>query len=235
MRKHIFAPVLCLSLLMVGCSQNRVSPKEYSGFLRNYEQLSEHKTASGESVLRWVSPKLRMERYSQVYIAPSRFYPQPKPSTRVPESTLNAVSTYYDVALKRELGKVLTLVEQPGPNTLIIRPAITSVDAHTQSLHYYEYLPVTLVAAGVSSAVGIRDLDSVIATEAAFLDGGSRTVVAEVVRKGTGLPLENDDQVMTAENLKRVLDGWAQDWRNAAVALKQQNAAAFTGQKSTAP
>ncbi|MEE1869203.1 MULTISPECIES: DUF3313 domain-containing protein [Pseudomonas] len=235
MRNHLFAPVLCLSLLVVGCSQTRVSPKEYSGFLRNYDQLSEHKTASGDSVLRWVSPRLQMERYTEVYIAPSQFYPQPKASERIPDSTLKAITTYYDAALKRELGKVLNLVELPGPNTLIVRPAITSVGAHTQSLHFYEYLPVTLVAAGVSSAIGVRDLDSVIATEAAFLDGGSRAVVAEVVRKGTGLPLENDDQVMTAENLKQVLDGWAQDWRNAAVTLKQQNAAAFTGQKSTAP
>ncbi|MNO03605.1 hypothetical protein D3C81_2243660 [compost metagenome] len=74
-----------------------------------------------------------------------------------------------------------------------------------------------------------------IATEAAFLDGGSRTVVAEVVRKGTGLPLENDEQVMTAENLKLVLDGWAQDWRVAAENLKQHKISAVTGQISTAP
>ncbi|MDN7142067.1 DUF3313 domain-containing protein [Pseudomonas sp. JQ170] len=235
MRKQMIAPALCLSLLMVGCSQNKVSPKEYSGFLRNYDQLRELKTASGDSVLRWVSPNLHIERYNQVYIAPSRFYPMPKPSERIPASTLAAITTYYDAALKRELGKVLTLVEQPGPNTLIIRPAITSVGAHTQSLHFYEYLPVTLVAAGVSSAVGIRDLDSEIATEAAFLDGGTRAVVAEVVRKGTGLPLENDDQVMTADNLKVVLDGWAQDWRQAAEMLKQQNTAAFTAGTPTAP
>ena len=235
MRKQLIAPVLCATLLMTGCSQNKVSPKEYSGFLRNYDQLSEQKTASGDTVLRWVSPTLRMEQYSQVYIAPSQFYPTPQASARIPEATLQAVTRYYDAALKRELGKVLTLVEQPGPNTLILRPAITSIGAHTQSLHYYEWLPVTLVAAGVSSAVGIRDLDSVIATEAAFLDGGSRAVVAEVVRKGTGLPLENDDQVMTAENLKAVLDGWAQDWRVAAEALKEKKLAALTGQKSTAP
>jgi hypothetical protein len=235
MRKQMIAPVLCLSLLMAGCSQNKVTPKEYSGFLRNYDQLSEHKTASGDSVLRWLSPDLHMERYNQVYIAPSQFYPVPQASTRIPESTLKAVTTYYDAALKRELGKVLTLVEQPGSNTLIVRPAITSVGAHTQALHYYEWLPVTLVAAGVSSAIGIRDLDSVIATEAAFLDGGSRAVVAEVVRKGTGLPLENDEQVMTADNLKVVLDGWAQDWRLAAESIQQQKFGALKGQKSTAP
>ncbi|MNE53718.1 hypothetical protein D3C80_1484600 [compost metagenome] len=94
---------------------------------------------------------------------------------------------------------------------------------------------MTLVAAGVSSAVGIRDLDSVIATEAAFLDGGSRAVVAEVVRKGTGLPLENDNQVMSADNLKVVLDAWARDWRVAAETLQEQKRSAVTGQKTTAP
>ncbi|CAM3997044.1 DUF3313 domain-containing protein [Pseudomonas wadenswilerensis] len=235
MRKQLIVPLLSASLLLAGCSQNKVNPKEYSGFLRNYDQLSEHKTASGDTVLRWVSPKLRMERYSQVYIAPSQFYPMPKASTRIPETTLKAVTTYYDTALKRELGKVLNLVEQPGPHTLIVRPAITSVGAHTQALHFYEYLPVTLVAAGVSSAVGIRDLDSVIATEAAFLDGGSRAVVAEVVRKGTGLPLENDNQVMSADNLKVVLDAWARDWRVAAETLQEQKRSAVTGQKTTAP
>ncbi|MNE85538.1 hypothetical protein D3C80_1825520 [compost metagenome] len=83
--------------------------------------------------------------------------------------------------------------------------------------------------------MGIRDLDSEIATEAAFLDGGTRAVVAEVVRKGTGLPLENDDQVMTADNLKVVLDGWAQDWRQAAEMLKQQKIAALTAETPTAP
>ena len=235
MRKQLIVPLLSASLLLAGCSQNKVSPKEYSGFLRNYDQLSEHKTAAGDTVLRWVSPKLRMERYSQVYIAPSQFYPKPEASQRIPATTLTAVTGYYDAALKRELGKVLKLVSEPGPHTLIIRPAITSVGAHTQSLHYYEYLPVTLVAAGVSSAVGIRDLDSVIATEAAFLDGGSRAVVAEVVRKGSGLPLENDDQVMTADNLKVVLDTWARDWREAAETLQGQKRGAVTGQTAKAP
>jgi hypothetical protein len=31
------------------------------------------------------------------------------------------------------------------------------------------------------------------------------------VRKGIGLPLENDKQVLTADDVKAVLDGWASD------------------------
>ncbi|MCE6983072.1 DUF3313 domain-containing protein, partial [Pseudomonas frederiksbergensis] len=57
----------------------------------------------------------------------------------------------------------------------------------------------------------------------------------EVVRKGTGLPLENDDQVMTADNLKVVLDGWARDWRVAAETLQQRKRGAVTGQTAKAP
>jgi len=106
---------------------------------------------------------------------------------------------------------VLPLASKPGPNTLIVKPAITQVAASTQGLRFYEWLPVTLVAAGVSTATGIRDRDSEIATEVSFEDGSTGEVVAEVVRKGKGVPLENDKQVMTPDNVKAVLDGWATD------------------------
>ena len=75
----------------------------------------------------------------------------------------------------------------------------------------YEWLPITLVAAGVSAATGIRDRDSEIATELSLEDGSTGDVVAAMVRKGTGAPLANDKQVMTADNVKDVLDGWARD------------------------
>ena len=120
---------------------------------------------------------------------------------------------YYDAALKHELGKVMTVVTTPGPNTLIVKPAIISVSASTQSLRFYEWLPVTLLAAGVSTATGIRDQDTVITTEVAVLDATNQVVVAQVIRKGTGLTLPNDKQAMTLDDFKPVLDGWACDMR----------------------
>jgi len=44
------------------------------------------------------------------------------------------------------------------------------------------------------------------------------------VRKGTGVPLENDKQVMTAENVKGVLDGWASDLSQTCVAARKVTA-----------
>ena len=80
---------------------------------------------------------------------------------------------------------------------------------------------MTLVAAGVSTATGIRDQDSEVATEVSFEDGSTGEVIAEVVRKGTGLPLENDKQVLTADDVKAVLDGWASDMGHSYAAIRR--------------
>jgi hypothetical protein len=83
-------------------------------------------------------------------------------------------------------------------------------------------IPIALVAAAVSTASGIRDQETDLATEAAFLDGGSNKVMAQVVRKGTGKPLENDAQVMKADDVKGVMDGWASDLNQSYLKIKSK-------------
>lgn len=219
MRSHCLMTVLCsASLSLSACSNQKV---EHTGFLHDYSVLSERQSPSGQPLLAWVSPALARARYTQVYLAPSQFYPSAEPTERIPLSTLAGVTDYYDAALRLELGKVLHLVNQPGPDTLVVRPAITQVATNTQGLRFYEWLPVTLVAAGVSTAAGIRDQDSEVATEVSFEDGSTGEVIAEVVRKGTGVALENDQQVLTADDVKVVLDGWASDLRQSYVGLRR--------------
>ncbi|VVO34059.1 DUF3313 domain-containing protein [Pseudomonas fluorescens] len=214
MGRSISLPLMAaLSISLTACASKTITPEEYSGFLYDYSQLTEKKLPSGKVVLTWVSPTLNINHYRRVYIEPSVFYPEVLPTERAPQSTLSAVTHYYDAALKHQLGKVMTVVATPGPDTLIVRPSIISVAARTQSLRFYEWLPVTLLAAGVSTATGIRDQDSEITTEVAVLDAADHDVVAQIVRKETGLTLENDKQVMTLDDFKPVLDGWAFDMR----------------------
>jgi hypothetical protein len=94
------------------------------------------------------------------------------------------------------------------------------VSSKTEGLHAYEVIPIALVAAAVSTASGIRDQETTLATEAVFLDGGTNKVAAQVVRKGTGKPLENDSQVMKADDVKSVIDGWAADLHQSYLKLK---------------
>jgi hypothetical protein len=105
------------------------------------------------------------------------------------------------------------LADAPGPHTTVVRPAITAVSTRPEGLKPYEVISIALVAAAVNTAAGGRDQTVEIATEAAFLDADSNQVLAQVVRKGSGKPLGNDQTQLTLEDVKPVVDGWASDMR----------------------
>ncbi len=223
MKLAVMMGTLCIATLgVVGCSSKTVAPDEYSGFLKDYSQLKEAKSPSGAEVMRWMDPKLDINTFTSVYIEPSQLYPKPQPTAKIPQQTLNGITSYYDQALKREIGKSLPLATGPGPGVIVVRPAITAVSSKTEGLHAYEVIPIALVAAAVSTASGIRDQETTLATEAVFLDGSSNKVVAQVVRKGTGTPLENSSQVMKADDVKKVIDGWAVDMHQTYLKLKAE-------------
>jgi hypothetical protein len=221
MKLALTLSALCLATLGVaGCSSNVTQPDEYSGFLKDYSRLKEAKSPSGVEVMRWVDPKLNVKQFTSVYIEPTQFYPQPQPTAKIPQTTLSNITHYYDQALQRELSKSLPLATGPGPGVIVVRAAITAVSSKTEGLKPYEVIPIALVAAAVSTASGIRDQETTLATEAVFLNGGSNAVVAQVVRKGTGKPLENDTQVLKADDVKGVIDGWASDLHQSYLKLK---------------
>ncbi|NMZ94471.1 MULTISPECIES: DUF3313 domain-containing protein [Pseudomonas] len=222
MKLRLMISTLCVaSIAMAGCASKVTQPDEYSGFLSDYSQLKEAKSPSGVEVMRWVDPQLDLSRYTAVYIEPTQFYPKPQATTKIPESTLNGINTYFNQALKRELGKSLPLANGPGPGVMVVRAAITAVSSKTEGLKPYEFVPVALVAAAVSTGTGIRDQETTLGTEAQFLDGANGKVLAQVVRKGTGKPLSNDSQVMKADDVKGVIDDWASDLHQSYVKLKK--------------
>ncbi len=83
-------------------------------------------------------------------------------------------------------------------------------------------IPIALISAGVNTAMGGRDQDVDVGVEAAFLDGASQKVLAQVVRKGAGQELENDTQKLTLNDVKPVLDGWAKDMRASFIEARQK-------------
>lgn len=220
--KHALAlgVALALSTALAGCSSTLTQPDEYSGFLSNYGSLQKATTPSGAEVMRWIDPKVDISRYTAVYVEPTQFYPRPQATEKIPQSTLDGITRYYDMALKREISNSLSLATKPGPGVIVVRAAITGVSSKTEGLKPYEVIPVALVAAAVSTASGIRDQETELATEAQFLDGGSNKVIAQVVRKGTGMPLENADQVLKPGDVTGVIDGWAKDMHQSYQKLK---------------
>ncbi|HNE26800.1 MAG TPA: DUF3313 family protein, partial [Pseudomonadales bacterium] len=50
---------------------------QFSGWLVDYTEMKEHKTASGGTSLRWVSPELKKGKYTAIIIDPIGLYPRP--------------------------------------------------------------------------------------------------------------------------------------------------------------
>jgi hypothetical protein len=221
--KRLLISTLCIATFgLTGCAGKVPQPDEYSGFLSDYSQLKEARSPSGAEVMRWVDPELDLSRYNAVYIEPTQFYPKPQASAKIPDSTLQGINLYFNQALKRELSKSMPLANAPGHGVIVVRAAITAVSSKTEGLKPYEFIPVALVAAAVSTGAGIRDQETTLGTEAQFLDGATGKVLAQVVRKGTGKPLANAAQVMKADDVKAVIDGWASDLHQSYVKLKKR-------------
>jgi hypothetical protein len=210
--KLLLGGLLATVFALGGCSTTTTSQSQYSGFLSSYEGLSAAKTTSGDSVLRWVDPDFNVANYTQVIYQPIRFYPEPHSSERINQQTLQELLDYTNDRVSTALFSRLKPASiGAGPGTLAFRGAITGVDASTQGLKPYEVIPVALVVAGAMAASGGRSQNSELYLEAELVDTSTGKPVLRVVRKGLGKTLDNDKQVLTANDFKSVIDNLTRD------------------------
>lgn len=187
-------------------------PPKYSGYLGDdYKLLKEDKDELGAPVMRYFSSKLTPANYHSLIIEPIRYYPEPKPDKQVSMGTLNDIRDYINKSMRAKVGPKVNLVDKPGPGVARFRGAITAVNAQTQALDAYQYLPIALViTAAKRSTVGSPE-DARIYAEAEILDSVSGERLALGVREGTGDRLKeaaSGGTLVTLDELKPVIDKW---------------------------
>ena len=205
---------LSATLLLAGCASKTTQQSQYSGFLSDYSQLQPAQSASGAPVMRWVSPDFKPGNYRSVLVERPVFYPAPTPSAQVSQQTLDEIALYLQQAMRLELAGRMRVVEYADQETLVLRSAISAVSTSPEGLKVYEVIPIALIAAAASTAAGTRDQDTNIYVELEAIDGRNSQPMARVVRKGHGLPLENDSSQLRLKDIKPALDEWAKDARN---------------------
>lgn len=177
---------------------------EDSGFLGDYSALQETKDAAGETVMRYVNPKLKPGAYQAVMLDPAQYYPAPKPTEQVSASTLTEISNHLDKGLRDKLGAKLTVVSEPGPGVLRIRPAITAVAPQTVGLKPYQVIPIAFI---ISSAKG-RGKEAAIHVEIEAVDSVTGERMGASVRKGIGAKLASDKAPLSLRDVQPLLDKW---------------------------
>jgi len=214
--RKLFISAALTSLLLGGCTSKVTEREQYSGFLSNYNNLQQVTTTSGETAMRWVSPSWNPNAYDTVAFNQLELYPAPQPNERVSRQTLDELQSYMTRNAKGVLGQKYRVVSSEksapaGSRTLIMRAAITGVNAENKGMKWYEIVPVAAVVGGVSAVTGHRDQDTTLFIEAEFIDASNHQTVAKVVRKVFGSTLSNASQNITTKDFKLALDKLATD------------------------
>lgn len=200
----ISATALLVAVLLPLAAYSQQQDSQFSGFLGDYSKLAEEKDAAGETVLRYINPKISSGEYKSLLIDAVQFYPAPKPSEQVSEHTLNDIRNYVDNGLRVKLGGKLALATEAGPGVLRIRPAITAVASKAPGLKPYEIVPIGFL---ISSVKG-RGKVAAIEMEVEVVDSVTGERLGASVRKGVGAKLEGKNTKLTLDHLRPTLDKW---------------------------
>jgi hypothetical protein len=213
--------IVLLSLLLTACASSRVTTeRNYSGFLDDYSVLEEVEVDTGGVGLIWLAPDLADKGYTKAILEPTVIYPEPKRDSDEAKAFIVEITRYMDAAIQSAVGQSVIITDNPGPNTVRVRFALTGVEIGSEGLSSYEYVPVALVWVGATTAAGSRTQVVEVFFEAEMSDSLTGEILGRSVRKGIGDSLENRSETLTVDKVYPQLDLWAEDATNIADRLK---------------
>lgn len=175
-----------LPALGCGAVRGRRGEPERSGFLGDYRQLQERE--GYEAQLVYLSPRADWSRYAAVEIDSVTLWASQE-NVKLSEKDQQMLTDLVYKAMHEQLGKEFRVVEQPGPDVLRLRAALTQAKGAKVALRTMStLLPQALL---LGSAVGLSaDTASTVGTatiEMELLDSitGERLAAAVDQRAGT--------------------------------------------------
>jgi hypothetical protein len=162
---------------------------ENSGFLTDYSQL--HEGEGDESKLIYIATNVAWTKYTKIYIEPVQLWKSE--DTNSPLGELSAenqkmlVDTFY-TALHDQLQKSYSIVDKPGPDTLVVRTAVTEAKKSGPVRNLVStIMPIglglsILKAAAFGKGIGVGDVQ----VEMELLDGETNQRLAAAVDRRVG-------------------------------------------------
>lgn len=200
--KYSYA-ALVLCLVIGGCA----SQPQNSGYLstQEYSLISKAEMPSGQQVYRYVTDDFNANNYHHVIAEPVQIHPKPQATQNVSLKTLNTLQEKMSWLVKNRLSKVVPLTNTAGKGVMRVEAAITGVHVSAKDLAVYEYIPIALVAASVSTASGIRDQQVKLYLEGKVTDSVTGKLLAVSVREIPGEALAGAKSKLEIQQLNKGL------------------------------
>lgn len=206
--------IFVIALMLVSaCSStpDKAESKDWiasqSGFLSDYSKLKKVDVNDGSDLMRYISEQVKGGKYAKVMFDPVSYYPAPKKTSNITKQVLSDISSYFNNTFAKTALANVEVVNRPGPDTLRIKMAITSVNVEDSSLAVYQYIPIAFVITAASG--GLSEMNVKFRMEAEVVDSLTGEVLAAAVKTGEGETLDNDKEMVTLAHLKPLIDSWA--------------------------
>ena len=229
------AKIIIIAGLVVGlvaCATTRQASQgvKESGFLGDYWQLQ--KGQKGQAALVYISPSANWAKYTKVQLVPVQLWKSDDPDSplgRMDVATQQRLIDLLHTAVADELKKDYLLVEQPCPDVLVIRGAITEA-RHSKpviNLVSSTYPPLKVLNIGKELLTGTGIGVGVVTVEMEILDGQSQQRLAAAVDRRSGTQALQSKFAGTWGDVKLSFDWWAERLRTR-LAEERAGAAAKT-------
>lgn len=217
--RFVYGLMLAGALLLGGCSAGGMKNVERSGFLQDYSQLQ----PGGEdrAALVYVKAGADFKPYDAIMFDRISVWLSPEAETRgIDPAILKEMSDYFQNALVEAFKDGYTLVDQPGPNVLRVRAAITDLKpSNPTSNTLSTILPIGMAVSAAAKATTDANMGTgEAAAEIEFLDSvSSERLAAAVDRRQGGKSAFRGKW----EDTKQAFDDWAKRFRMRLDAARQ--------------
>ncbi len=203
---RFFAILTCL--ILSGCAASGMKDVKPSGFLDNYDELKPG--TDEQAALMYIKPTADFKMYSKLMFERVAVVLSPDSESKtVDPAMLKELTDYYQNALFEAVKNDYEVVDQPGPDVLRVRIAITDVKPSNPTANTLSTIvPVGMLVSGVTKAASDENLGTGEAsTEFELLDSttGVRLAAAVDRRQGGKAAFRGE-----WEDTKEAFDYWAE-------------------------
>jgi hypothetical protein len=231
-RWKLLTVIVAAGLLLGGLTACRTtkqvsqSPKDFSGFLGDYSMLQKGK---GKEVnYLYIDQNADWKKYTKIYIKPIELWKSDEPDSpfgKMSTENQQLLVNYFHTALVDQLEKDFQIVDQPGPDTLVVLAAVTEArKSRPVSNLISSVVPMGMALSLTKQVITDTGLGvGYVAVEADFTDGvnGQRVAAAMDMRAGTKALRTKFNS--TWGDVKLAFDWWSQRVAVVMEHLKQGN------------
>lgn len=201
---------------LTGCDTTKQvseTTKDFSGFLGDYAQLK--KGDGNEANYVYIDQSAKWAKYTKIYIKPVELW-----KSNDPDSSLGKLSkddqqmlvNFFHTALANGLEKNFSIVDQAGPDVLVLHSAITDAGKSWPVLNLIStvYPAALVISYGKQLITGTGAFVGTVRIEAELTDGATGQRIAAAVDERAGTKALRTKFEGSWGDLKLAFDWWTQ-------------------------